>query len=178
MIRTATLIVPAAATLACLFGSPLVAHADTLKRRWVEIDGLRIPNATVVTQDGRRYRGSLAVTTTGAVVTHHGSYEKWLTAKNSPEIPKARITRILVRHRYRLTMDEQNDLWWYVLADWKAIFYPELSNLFPIAMVAHAGFTGWAVLYTPVEVIAALCRRPASDTIEILPDLRRRELRQ
>jgi hypothetical protein len=173
MIRTAILVLRAAATLACLFGPALVAQAGTLKRHWREIDGLRIPNATVVAQDGRSYRGSLVVTTTGAIVIQHGFYGKWLTTKNSPEIPKARIARILVRHRYRLTFDEQNDLWWYVFADWKAIFYPELSNLFPIAMVAHAGFTGWAVLYTPVEVIVALCRRPASDTIEILPDLGR-----
>jgi hypothetical protein len=67
-------------------------------------------------------------------------------------------------------MDEQDDLWWYVAADWRAIFYPELSNLFPIAIVAHAGFTGGAVLYTPVAIISALCRPPATDTIEILPD--------
>ena len=67
-------------------------------------------------------------------------------------------------------MAEQDDLWWYVGADWKAIFHPELSNIFPIAIVAHTGFTGAVVVYTPIGVIAALCRPPASDTITILPD--------
>jgi hypothetical protein len=69
-----------------------------------------------------------------------------------------------------LTTGEQDDLWWYVGAGWKAIFFPELSNLFPIARVAHAGFTGWAIVYTPVAVVGALCRSPSSDTIEILRD--------
>jgi hypothetical protein len=147
-----------------------MAHAGTLKRHWGEIVGLQLSNATLVTKDGHRYRGHLVVTQTGVTVVHHGTFEKWLTAKDAPEIPSAVVARLLVRKRYRLTAQEQDDLWWYVAADWKAIFYPELSNLFPIAIVAHTGFTVGAVVYTPVAVIAALCLPPASDTIEILPD--------
>ena len=160
----------AAVALLFLGGVPMLAHAGTLSRHWGEMDGMRIANATVITTDGHRYRGHLVVTQTGVVVTHHGNYEKWLTTPNSPEIPRARVARILVRHRYRLTFDEQDDLWWYVDADWRAIFYPELGNLFPIEIVAHTVFTAGAALYTPVAVIAALCHPPASDTIEILPD--------
>jgi hypothetical protein len=170
MMRTALLATWMGAALLCLWSVPTIAHAGTLKRQWAEIDGLRLSNATLVTKDGRRYRGHLVVTPTGVIVIHHGTYEKWLSTANSPEIPRALVARILVRHRYRLTTDEQEDLWWYVAADWKAIFYPELSNLFPIAIVAHAGFTAGAVLYTPVAVIAAICHPPASDSIEIMPD--------
>lgn len=169
MMRTATLVTRTAATLLFICSASILS-AGTLRRHWSEIDGLQVANATVITTDGSRYRGHLIVTQTGVVVTHHGNYQKWITAANSPEIPRERVVRIQIRHRYRLTTDEQDDLWWYVAADWKAIFYPELSNLFPIAIVAHAGFTGGAVLYTPVALIAALCRPPASDTIEILPD--------
>jgi hypothetical protein len=158
------------AVLFCLWVAPTIAHAGTLKRHWGEIDGLRLSNATLVTKDGRRYRGHLVVTQTGVAVIHHGTYEKWLTAPSSSEIPKALVGRILVRNRYRLTKEEQDDLWWYVAGDWKAIFYPELSNLFPIAIVAHTGFTVGAILYTPVGVIAAACLPPKSDTIEILSD--------
>jgi hypothetical protein len=50
------------------------------------------------------------------------------------------------------------------------IFHPEVSNLFPIAIVANAVFAGGAALYTPVAVIAAICRPPSSDIIEVLPD--------
>ena len=170
MMRMATMVIRTAAALFLSCSASMFAHAGTLRRHWSEIDGLRVANATVITTDGRRYRGHLVVTQTGVVVTHHGNYEKWLTTPKSPEIPRARVARIVVRHRYRLTMDEQDDLWWYVDADWRAIFYPELSNLFPIAIVAHAGFTAGAVLYTPVAVITAICHPPASDTIEILPD--------
>jgi hypothetical protein len=67
-------------------------------------------------------------------------------------------------------MDEQDDLWWYVAWNWRAIFYPEVSNLFPIATVAQAVFTAGAAFYTPVAAVAAICHPPASDTIEILPD--------
>jgi hypothetical protein len=148
----------------------MLAHAGTLRRHWGEIDGARFLNATVITTDGGRHRGHLVVTQTGVVVTHHGTFEKWVTAPDSPEIPKARVARILVRHRYRLTTEEEADLWWYVAADWKAIFHPEVSNLFPIAVVAHAVFTAGAVLYSPVALAAALCLHPATDTIEILPD--------
>ncbi|MGA2046591.1 MAG: hypothetical protein ABSG96_02815 [Terracidiphilus sp.] len=154
--------------LLCLWAAPM--SAGTLNRHWGEIDGLRLSNATVVTRDGRQFRGHLVVTQTGVVVIHHGTYERWLATANSPEIPKALVTRILVRQRYRMTKEEQDDLWWYVAGDWKAIFYPELSNLFPIAIVAHAGFTVGAVLYTPVGLIAAACLPPKTDTIEILPD--------
>lgn len=154
----------------CLWSVPTIAHAGTLKRQWAQIEGLRLSNATLVTKSGRRYRGHLIVTQTGVVVIHHGTYEKWLSTANPPEIPRALVARILVRNRYRLTTDEQDDLWWYVAADWKAIFYPELSNLFPIAIVAQAVFTAGAALYTPVAVIVALCLPPPSDTIEILPD--------
>jgi hypothetical protein len=170
MMRTPTLVARTAVALLCLCGASMLAHAGTLKRHWEEIEGLRISNATIITKNGHRYRGHLVITQTGAIVTHHGTYQKWVTATDSPEIPGELVARILVRHRYRLTMDEQDDVWWYVAADWKAIFYPELSNLFPIAVLAHTGFTGGAVLYTPIGVIAALCRPPASDTIEILPD--------
>ena len=166
----ATLVTRAAAMICLLCSASIVAHAGTQKRHWGEIAGLRAANATVITTDGHRYRGHLVVTETGVVVTHHGSYEKWLTAPNSPEIERARVARIIVRHRYRLTFDEQEDLWWYIAAEWKAIFYPELGNLFPIAIVAHAGFTGGAVVYTPVAAIAGVCRPPAADTIEIMPD--------
>ncbi len=170
MKRTALQATWIGAALLCLWSAPTIAHAGSLRRQWTEIDGLQFSNATLVTKGGRRYRGHLVVTQTGVVVIHHGTYEKWLSTVDSPEIPRALVARILVRHRYRLTIDEQDDLWWYVAADWKAIFYPELSNLFPVAIVAHAGFTGGAVLYTPVAVIAAICRPPRSDTIEILPD--------
>jgi hypothetical protein len=170
MMRTAFLAAWMGSALLCLWSVPTIAHAGTLKRQWAEIDGVRLSNATLVTKDGRRYRGHLVVTQTGVVVTPHGAYEKWLSTANPPEIPKTLVARILVRHRYRLTTDEQDDLWWYVVADWKAIFYPELSNLFPIAIVAHTGFTVGAVLYTPVAVIAAICRPPSSDILEILPD--------
>ena len=166
----ATLVTRTAVALLFVCSAPMFAHARTLRRHWGEIDGLRVANVTVITTDGRRHRGHLVVTQTGAVVAQHGNYEKWLTMPNAPEIPRARVARIIVRQRYRLTFDEQVDLWWYVVADWRAIFYPELSNLFPIAIVAHAGFTGGAILYTPVAVIAAICRPPASETIEILPD--------
>lgn len=148
----------------------MLAHAGTVRRHWAEIDGTRYSNATVITTDGRRHRGHLLITQTGVVVTHHGTYEKWIAAQASPEIARARVARILVRRRYKLTADEEADLWWYVAADWKAIFYPELSNLFPVAIVAHAGFTAGALLYSPVAFAAALCLPPASDTIEILPD--------
>jgi hypothetical protein len=131
---------------------------------------MRVANGTVVGKDGKLYRGQLAVSATGVIVDQHGVYGHWLTTPALPEIPKSRIAHILVRHRYRLTADEQNDLWWYIWADWKAIFYPKLSNLFPIAIVAHAGFTAWGIVYTPVAGIAALFRPPASDTIEILDD--------
>ena len=147
---------------------PLFAHAETLKRHWGEIDGMRVSNGTVVGKDGKRYRGQVAVSTTGVIVEQHGVYGHWLTTPAVPEIPKNQIVRILVRHRYRLTVDEQNDLWWYICADWRGIFYPKLSNLFPLAIVAHAGFTAGGMVYTPVAAIAALCRPPASDTIEIL----------
>jgi hypothetical protein len=149
---------------------PLLAHAGTLKRHWGEIDGMRVSNGTVVGKDGKRYRGRLAVSPTGVIVEQHGVYGHWLTTPALPEIPKNGIARILVRHRYRLTADEQSDLWWYICADWKAIFYPKLSNLFPIAILAHAGFTAWGIVYTPVAGIGALSRPPASDTIEILDD--------
>jgi len=156
--------------LLCLLFAPTIVRGGTLRRHWGEIDGLRFSNATVVTKDGRNHRGHIVVTQTGVVITRHGTYEKWLTAADSPEIPSALVARILVRHRYRLTTGEQDDLWWYVGAGWKAIFFPELSNLFPVAIVAHAGFTGWVIVYTPVAVVGALCRSPSSDTIEILPD--------
>jgi len=158
------------AVLLCLCSAPTIAHAGSVRRHWVEIDGLRFSNATLVTKDGHRYRGHLIVTQAGVVVIHYGTYEKWLTTKSAPEIPRSFVARILVRYRYKLTVDELDDLWWYVAADWKAIFCPELSNLFPIATVAHAGFTAGALVYTPVAVIAALCHPPASDTIEVLPD--------
>jgi hypothetical protein len=147
-----------------------MAHAGTLTRHWVQIEGLRLSNATVITKDGHRHRGHLVITPTGVVVIRHGPYQKWIASAGPPEIPRALIARILVRRRYRMTTDEADDLWWYVAADWKAILFPELSNLFPIAIVAHAGFTGWAIVYTPVALIATACRPPASDTIEILPD--------
>jgi hypothetical protein len=168
--RTALLATWMGAALLCLWSVPTIAHAETLKRRWAEIDGLRLSNATLVKKGGRRYRGHLVITHTGVVVIHHGTYDKWLSTANSPEIPRALVARILVRHRYRLTIDELDDLWWYLAADWKPIFYPEVSNLFPIAIVANAVFTGGAVLYTPVAAIAAICRPPGSDIIEILPD--------
>jgi hypothetical protein len=168
MMRTGILAKWMGAMLLCLWATPMIA--GTLSRHWGEIDGLRLSNATVVTRDGRRFRGHLVVTQTGVVVIHHGTYEKWLTTANSPEVPKALVARILVRHRYRMTKEEQDDLWWYVAGDWKATFYPELSNLFPIAIVAHAGFTFGAVLYTPVGMIAAAFLPPKADTIEILPE--------
>lgn len=170
MTRMTTIVTRTAAALFLLCSAPMFAHAGTLRRHWSEIDGLRFANATVITTDGHRYRGHLVVTQSAVVVTHHGNYEKWLTTPNSPVIPRAQVARILVRHRYRLTMDEQDDLWWYVDADWKAIFYPEVSNLFPIAIVAQAGFTAGVAFYTPVAAVAAICHPPASDTIEILPD--------
>lgn len=169
MMRTPT---PVARTMAilCLCCASVLAHASALKRHWGEIDGLRIPNGTIITKDGQRHRGHLLITQTGVIVTHHGTFERWINSADSPEISKEFVARILVRHRYRLTMAEQDDLWWYVGADWKAIFHPELSNIFPIAIVAHTGFTGAVVVYTPIGVIAAFCRPPASDTITILPD--------
>jgi hypothetical protein len=208
MMRTRLLATWMGAALLCLWGVPTIAHAETLKRRWAEIDGLRLSNATleqnqsnsalgetieggvflrktplngsasgyinsdsaVVTKSGRRYRGHLVITQTGVVVIHHGTYDKWLSTANLPEIPRALVARILARHRYRLTTDELDDLWWYVAADWKPIFHPEVSNLFPIAIVANAVFAGGAALYTPVAVIAAICRPPSSDIIEVLPD--------
>jgi hypothetical protein len=153
-----------------LLGIALIFPAMAQKRHWEEMSGMRFSNAVVVTKNGQRYRGDLVVTATGALVTHHGIYEKWIAKKAAPEIPKAIVARILVRRRYRLTADELTDLWWYIFVDWKAIFYPELSNLFPIAIVAHAGFTVWGVFYTPVASLAALCCHPATDTIAILPD--------
>jgi hypothetical protein len=170
MMRTPTLVARIATALLLFCGASTLARASTLKRHWGEIDGLQIPNGTIITKDGHRYRGHLVITQTGVIVTHHGTFEKWITAADSPEISRELVDRILVRRRYRLTMDEQDDLWWYVRADWKAIFHPELSNIFPIAIVAHAGFTGAIVVYTPIGVIAALCRPPAHDLIEILPD--------
>jgi hypothetical protein len=157
-------------TLVCLSGLPTLAHGATFTRYWSEIDGLRVSNATVITKNGERHRGHLVVTTIGATIIQHGTYEKWLSATHAPEIPKAMVARIEVRHRYRLTGDEERDLWWYVAGNWKAIFHPELSNLFPIAIVAHAGFTGWAAVYSPVASVSALCFPTRSDTIEILPD--------
>jgi hypothetical protein len=170
MMRTRLLATWMGAVLLCLWGVPTIADAETLKRRWAGIDGLRLSNATLVTKDGRRDRGHLVISQTGVVVIHHGTYDKWLSTASSREIPRALVARILVRHRYRLTKDELDDLWWYVADDWKPIFYPEVSNPFPIAVVANAVFAGAAALYTPVAVIAAICRPPSSDIIEILPD--------
>jgi hypothetical protein len=170
MMRTRLLATWMGAALFCLWGVATIAHAETLKRRWAEIDGLRLSNATPVTKGGRRYRGHLVITQTGVVVIHHGTYDKWLSTANLPEIPRALVARILARHRYRLTTDELDDLWWYVASDWKPIFHPEVSNLFPIAIVANAVFAGGAALYTPVAVIAAIRRPPSSDIIEVLPD--------
>jgi hypothetical protein len=158
------------ALLFWLTGALLAAPAATTQKHWSEIDNLKAENATVITKDGQRHRGRLLITPTGAIVTHHGAYEQWLTQPKSPEIPKASIAGIVVRSRYKLTADEQHDLWWYVFGDWKAIFFPQLSNLFPIAIVANAGVTGWAIVYTPFSVIATLVHPPASDTIEILPE--------
>ena len=62
-------------------------------------------------------------------------------------------------------------MWWYVIANAKSIFYPELGNLFPIAIVAHAGYTAWSIVYMPAAAIASILDPPASDTIEILRDV-------
>jgi hypothetical protein len=86
MMRTGILAKWMGAMLLCLWAAPMIA--GTLTRHWSEIDGLRLSNATVVTRDGRRFRGHLVVTQTGVVVIHHGTYEKWLTTANRPRFQK------------------------------------------------------------------------------------------
>jgi len=152
-----------------LLGFSLLAHAATFQRPWADVIGLRATGARVVTKNGRCYRGHLVVTAQAAVITRHGIYEHWVARQPKPlEIPKDAVARITVRHRYRFTNDELGDMWWYVIANGKSIFYPELGNLFPIAIVAHAGYTAWSIVYTPAAAIASILDPPASDTIEIL----------
>jgi hypothetical protein len=152
-----------------LLGFSPLAHAATFQRHWADVIGLRATCATVVTKNGHCYRGRLVVTAQAAVIARHGIYEHWVAGQPKPlEIPKDSVARIMVRHRYRLTNDELADMWWYMIANAKGIFYPELSNLFPIAIAAHAGYTAWSIVYTPAAAIASILDPPALDTIEIL----------
>jgi len=178
--RKTILVARTAAVLFCFFVVSMLAHAGTLKRHWGEMAGLRYSNATIVTKDGHRYRGHIVITQTGAIVTHHGAGQNeacqngasknGVGMKDSREIPRESIARILVRHRYSLTLDKLDDAWWSVAADWKGIFYPEVSNIFPIAMAAEAVVTAGVVMGTPVAFLVAVCLPPKSDTMEILPD--------
>jgi len=185
MIRKAIRVARGAAVLFCFFVVSMLAHAGTLKRHWGEMAGLRYSNATIVTKDGHRYRGHVVITQTGVIVTHHGTgrgeacqngasqneaSQNGVGARDSREIPRGLVARILVRRRYRFTLDKLDDAWWSVGTEWKGIFYPEVSNIFPVAMAAEAVVTAGVVMGTPIVFVVAVCLPPKSDMIEILPD--------
>jgi hypothetical protein len=185
MMTRAILVARTVAALLCFFVVSMLAHAGTLRRHWGEMAGLRYSNATIVTKDGHRFRGHLVITQAGVIVTHHGTgkneacqngasqggaLQAGLVSRDSREIPRGLVARIVVRHRYSFTLDKLEDGWWSVGADWKGIFYPEVSNIFPIAMAAEAVATAGVVMGTPIVFVLAVCLPPRSDTVEILPD--------
>jgi hypothetical protein len=153
-----------------LFGLCLAVQGGTVRRHWSELSGLRSENSRVVTKDGLSHRGSLVLTDTGAILVRRHKYDAWIHPPGStPEIPKGTIVRVVVRGRYQWTLDELDDKWWFVFANWKGIFYPELSNLFPIAIVAHVGYTCWTIASTPVVIATGIIAPPSSQTFEIIP---------